>query len=109
MLCDAQKIIAFINVSFSFVFIIHVGFIGYTILYPEVPEIVVIKKSLHEIDFPITFRICAFEIEDKYERYNRIGYEHDDDFFLGKSMYNNSIYGWQGHLEDGSTIASVEG
>ena len=109
MLFEAQTLITFINVFFSIVFITHVSSIGYHILYPDVPEIVVLKKYLHEIDFPITFRICAFEIENKYERYRKLGYDTDDDFFLGKSRFNESVYGWKGHHEDGSTLASVEG
>ena len=38
-----------------------------------------------------------------------MGYESDVAFFKGKSMYNESLYGWSGHTENGSTISNVEG
>ena len=106
---NIRKVSILINVFFSLVFIIHVGFIGYKTLHPEVPEIVVYKKDLKEIDFPIVFRICAYESINGSERYRRFGYASEYNFFQGKSRFNSSVYGWNGHFENGSTLASAEG
>merc|ERR1712032_25000 len=82
--------------------------IGYDILYPEVPEIVINKRSLNDIDFPMTFRICAFELFDTVSRYQSFGYETYQEFFRGRSLFNNTLYGWAGHDEMGSILGNVE-
>ena len=95
----------------SIVFIAHVGYIGYELLYPKFPEIVNYKKQLSEIDFPVVFKVCANEanISAANEKITEIGYTDLWKLFLGESMYNDSIYGWAGHTENGSTTGSVEG
>ena len=105
----SRSLISFIYIFFSLVFVIHVGFMGHKILYPEVPEMIVNIKNLGEIEFPILFQICAFDIDDNDERYNKVGYQHSYYFFLGKSMFNDSVYGWNGHQANGSTLDTVEG
>ena len=44
-----------------------------------------------------------------YVRYNKVGYDDLWKFFYGKSKFDNHIYGWSGHMENGSTFESVEG
>ena len=106
---DIEKVVAFINVFFSVIFLIHISAIGYDILYPEVPEIVVNKRNLNDMDFPMTFRICAFELYDTVSRYQSFGYETYQEFFRGRSMFNNTLYGWAGHDKMGSIVGNVEG
>ena len=95
----------------SIVFVAHIGYIVFDVICPEYPDIVNYKKSLDQIDFPLTFRICAAEanhsIDDK--KYAILGYRDSWTFFYGQSWYNDSIYGWAGHTEYGTTIGSVEG
>ena len=109
MRCDVEKIVAFINIFFSIIFMVHIGFLGYNILYPVVPEILVYKKNFNEIDFPMTFRLCAFELYDKDARYQAFGYKDYGDFFRGESMFNSSLYGWAGHTENGTALGNVQG
>ena len=109
MFFDDKKAVVFFNIFFSIIFLIHISSIGYNILYPEVPEIVVYKRNLKEIDFPMSFRICVHELNDTRSRYQRFGYKNYDDFFRGKSMFNGSLYGWAGHDQNGSVLGSVEG
>ena len=109
MFSGSKGLITFIYIFFSLVFVTHVGFIVYSMLYPDVPEIVVNVKNLNEIEFPFVFRICAFYIDDNDERYNKVGYKDSYEFFLGQSMFNGSVYGWNGHQENGSTLGTVEG
>ena len=95
----------------SIIFVAHVSYIVYEILYPEYPEIVNYKRDLQDIEFPITFKICANKdnlsiVDKKYEMY---GYEDLWQFYNGQSMYNASTIGWAGHTKDGTTIAPVAG
>ena len=109
MRCNVEKVVAFINVLFSVIFLIHISTIIYNILYPEVPEIIVSKKSLNEIEFPMTFRICAFELNDTVSRYQSFGYADYAAYFRGQSMFNDTLYGWAGHDQNGSVLGNVEG
>ena len=109
MFFDIKKAVAFFNIFFFIIFLIHICSIGYHILYPEVPEIVVYKRNLREVDFPMTFRLCVHELNDTRSRYQRFGYRHYGDFFRGRSMYNDSVYGWAGHSKNGSVLGNVEG
>ena len=78
-------------------------------LYPNLPDIRIYKTDLQKIDFPIVFKMCATETQNSTARYTNVGYEDSFDFFKGVSRYNKSLYGWSGHHENGSTIASVKG
>ena len=105
----AKSIQLFLNVLFLIIFLVHLSFIGYQSLYPDVPQIVVHKKDLSEVHFPLSIRICLFENDDKGARFQEYGYDDIVDYFLGRSMYNSSIVGWAGHTKNGSTFESVAG
>ena len=109
MRCNVERVVVFINALFSVIFLIHISAIGYNILYPDVPEIIVSKKNLNEIEFPMTFRICAFDLYDTDSKYKLFGYESYKGFFRGMSMFNDTLYGWAGHDQNGSVLGSVEG
>ena len=98
-----------LNVLFFIFFIIHVSNIGYQSMYPAVPEIVVYKKELSEIEFPLLFRICLFEHQNKTDRFQKYGYNDVVDYFNGVSKFNRSMLGWAGHAENGTTLGSVAG
>ena len=53
--------------------------------------------------------MCVSEIDNSTERYTNLGYKNDYDFYLGRSVYNKSLFGWNGHLQNGSTVGTVEG
>ena len=98
-----------INIIFVVGCLVHVILNGYYILYPSHPEVKVYQVDLKNIDFPLTFKLCVTEREKSNERYENLGYKNDFNFFLGKSRYNKSLYGWNGHTEAGSTLGGVEG
>ena len=89
--------------------IVHVLFICIQMFYPSLPEIRVYKKDLKDIEFPISFRICAHELRKGDEKFKKLGYKGIKDFFRGRSMFNKSLVGWTGHTENGSTIGTVDG
>ena len=79
------------------------------LLYPRLPSIRKFETNLKKIKFPLSFRICLSEQDDNSASYKKLGYADDFDFFFGKSRYNNSLFGWNGHTKDGGTIESTEG
>ena len=104
-----RNIIFFINILLCLVCVVHVSLNGYYILYPDLPDIKVLKEDLKNIAFPLTFKLCVSEKHNSSDRYQKVGYYYDVDFFKGKSMFNDTIYGWSGHTENGSTISNVQG
>ena len=105
MLC---KVGTFLSTSFTVACIIHVAFIGYNIIFPELPEIKIYSKDLKDIAFPLAFRLCAQEHQNPDEKYQKIGYKNAMEFFIGRSMYNWKHYGWNGHKENGEKVTSLE-
>ena len=80
-------------------------------LNPEEPSVKSYKKKLGDIDFPMILRLCL-QLEDldgNDTRLMSIGYENIRKYFKGNSYYNDSVIGWAGHTEKGSTVGSVEG
>ena len=108
---SVSKLKNLIRSILSMIFIAHLSYIGYELLYPKFPEIVKYKRNLSEIEFPVVFKVCANEanISSAKEKYTEVGYTDLWTFFYGQSLYNDSIYGWAGHTENGSTVGSVEG
>ena len=104
-----KSVMLVVNLILLLACVIHVTVNGYYILNPQLPSIRILKKNLQDIDFPLAFKLCASEISGSRYRYRNLGYSKDLEFFAGKSKFNSSLYGWSGHTENGSTIASVEG
>ena len=91
-------------------FIIHVCVLIHNKLNPDIPDIKHYKKDLKEIDFPLAFQICIHEkIYNDTKKFKDLGYFDLLSFFSGTSMFNDSIVGWTGHTENGSSMATVEG
>ena len=88
--------------------LVHILLIGHQLLHPNLPDTRVYKKYLKEIEFPISFRICAYNLSSATRKYENVGYRYAYDFFRGRSMYNRSLVGWGGHTKNGSYIGSVE-
>ena len=91
------------------VFFIHVGILTYKKVNPDLPEVKYYKKNIKDIDFPIAFQICIIENNNDAKKYWDLGYMDLFEFFNGNSRFNESVVGWAGHTENGSSIGSVEG
>ena len=103
-----SKVGTFLSTSFTIACIIHVAFIGYNIIYPELPEIKVYSKDLKDIAFPLVFRLCAQDHQNPDEKYQEFGYKNVINFFIGQSMHEWKHYGWNGHKENGKIMGSLE-
>ena len=105
----SKRIKASVNLFLAVAFIVHISYIFYYIVYPTLPEIKNYKKQLNEIEFPIAFQLCVEERANSTRRYNQVGYSDAWTFFYGQSKFNSSVYGWAGHMENGSTFGSTQG
>ena len=103
-----KRIVLSINVVFSILFILHVSWTVYLHAYPELPEVEVSYIDLSEIDFPLDFKFCANDLSGTLERYQNLGYNDHWQFFKGASMYNQSLFGWNGFKKNGEAIGNVE-
>ena len=104
-----ERIILFINVILLAICIINSSQVIYRLLNPELPSIQVYETNLADIEFPLSFEICLEELNESEERYKKFGYQNFGYFYFGVSQFNYSLVGWNGHTEDGGTIASTEG
>ena len=102
-----MKLTAILNFTLSVICFFHVTSILNNYLNPETPCVKNYVKNLSEIEFPVTFKLC-FEKENEEKMLHALGYTYIFDFYRGQSMYNESIYGWNGHTMNGTTLASVE-
>ena len=90
--------------------VVHLIYITYFEINPAIPEIVVSRTNIEDLEeFPITFKICAEETNN-IERYKKVGYDGFANFYEGLlSTDNYSTIGWYGHMQNGSTYTSTEG
>ena len=89
----------------------HVIFIFYSNSYPAIPEIITHNKKIMDVNMPLSFIFCLRNkhVETENIKYKKAGYDFIQRFFLGTSKYNESMIGWFGHMENGSTYDSLEG
>ena len=104
-----KVVFTFLHGILAVSFLVHISYIGYFIVYPDQPDIKVFKTELKNIDFPLSFFLCAKEHENVNARYKKYGYNDIHDFFGGKSMYQDNVIGWKGHKPNGTTFDSFEG
>ena len=81
-------------------FLIQMGLSFYGQINPDATVPKTTRKGLGEIDFPVVFKICMNPSFNETEL-ERVGYENIYFYFMGKSRFNGSIYGWSGHTGDG--------
>ena len=66
------------------------------------------ERNLDSIDFPVLFKICIKPAFNNSELY-KAGYKNIWHYFLGQSRYNESVFGWGGHTDNGSIIGTAGG
>ena len=75
--------------------------------YPSQKTADITEKKLDDIEFPIIFKICVkpgFNISALKEE----GYSGISVYFLGRSRFNSSLYGWAGHSNTSGARGTVE-
>ena len=104
-----RRIIYFLNFFLLIICIINSCQVVDRLLHPELPSTRKSETDLKDIEFPLSFRICLYKLKDINKRYQKLGYKDVYKFFLGRSRFNNSRFGWNGHTEKGGIIGSTEG
>ena len=92
-------------------FIIQMTFLTKNQVQPSQTVINTEKKDLKDLEFPIVFKICIIPGFDFRELEN-VGYGGPVpayNYFVGKSRYNGSVYGWAGHTSDGRVVSNISG
>ena len=74
---------------------------------PRLTNTRVETREIQGYDFPLIFEICIQPAFNK-TALEETGYGHEYRYFQGKSMFNNSVFGWAGHTNDSSTYGTVE-
>ena len=95
-------------ISFTTACFIHFLLIGYSIIFPELPETKVYNVDLKDIEFPLVYKLCFYDLLNPKKRFQELGYGDIWDFYRGRSMYNNTLYGWSGHTKNGSSLESMK-
>ena len=65
-------------------------------------------KMANVPEFPVVFKVCikpAFDLGSL----NASGYRSEYDYFLGRSKFNSTIFGWAGHTADGDIMSNTSG
>ena len=108
MLPRKRNLITLIYIILLVSCVIHILSIIDAIFYPKLPTIKVYKRKLNDLEFPLSFRVCV-EVDDEGENYQKVGYQNKNEFIKGRSIYNDSIFGWAGHTHNGSSMGAVKG
>ena len=103
-----KQLITLINFTLLIICITNSCDVIYRLVNPELPSFREYETKLKDIEFPLSFKICLNELKPD-DRYKKLGYWSRSYFFLGRSKFNYSHFGWNGHTEDGATIGTTEG
>ena len=95
-----------LNIILIIVCFVHITINLINYLNPVVPNVRHYEKDIGDMEFPLDIKLCL-SINDSM--FHSLGYFDSYELFLGKSKFNKTIFGWSGHTEDGSTLASVQG
>ena len=79
------------------------------ILRLKVVQVETFLNSLHNQYNYQYIALYLFSCSNKDARYENIGYNNSNDFFSGTSMFNESLNGWAGFRENGSSLGSPRG
>ena len=65
------------------------------------------EMPLQDMDFPLVIKVCVNPGLNQ-TALKEIGYKDTWDYFLGRSSFNSSVYGWAGHTKNSGNIKSVK-
>ena len=101
-----QNFTRLINIVFLIICSIHLIAIFYNNLNAAIPQIILRNKKIMDVNMPLSFIFCLSNTNSEFEdkKYQIAGYDSIYRFFSGTSMFNESIVGWHGHMENGSSL-----
>ena len=90
-------------------FLVQMSVFVHEQIHPSLTFTSLEEKKLEELDeFPVIFKICHHN-SFNLKKVKAAGYSSVSKYFLGRSYYNNSMYGWGGHHSNGSIGRGVAG
>ena len=105
----AKVVMYLLKSSICAAFFIHAFTIAYDLIFPTETVLKFEQRNLDVVDFPIVFKVCITPAFNK-SKLQELGYRRVWDYFTGTSRYARyKIYGWSGHMKNGSTISSAKG
>ena len=81
-----KQIKVLISLTLIIIFLIHSGHVIYRLALPQLPSTRNYELELGDMQFPITFRICLYELKNRYGRYRNMGYKNVWKFFKELEM-----------------------
>ena len=102
-----QKFRYIFNLSVVLVSLAHIFTIYEDSIDPPVPDVKHYDEDLKNLDFPLIFKFC-FLNHKIVSVLTDLGYDGILNFYRGQSMYNASLYGWNGHTPEGGTKGSTK-
>ena len=106
--CQQRHITAFFYAAFTIPMAVQLLSLGQEAVHPTELKTTMNKESLSTFDdFPLLARICV-KTGLNIKKLRDYGYSDLNSFYMGVSRYNDSIFGWSGHMENGS-VFPVEG
>ena len=97
-----------LQVSCYVAFLIQVILLAAEEMKPSQTETRLKEMRIEEVEFPVVFKLCFMDKMD-VNKVRDAGYKSMWRYFLGQSRFNDSIYGWAGHDEDGNMGKGIEG
>ena len=64
--------------------------------------------KLSDLLFPVVFKVCTKPAFDT-DFLSSAGYRNVYEYFLGRSKFNSTIFGWAGHTPAGEIVSNVSG
>ena len=105
-----KSLTVIIHTIFTIAFLTHITIVVVSEFNPELPDVETTQVDIRNITFPFSFRLCLHKLVDTNEKYRISGYKNYYAFYKGRSLFNKSLYGFSGHLEDGTVkFNSFEG
>ena len=80
-----QQIQILLNIILFIIVIYNSALVTYRLAKPEFQSSKIYEQDLGAIEFPIYFRICLYELENRFKRYHDIGYRDLWPFFKDRT------------------------
>ena len=89
-----QQIKKLLVLMILIIVIINSVLVTYRLAKPELPSIRIYDRNMDEIEFPISFQICLYELENRNKRYRDMGYR--DVFYFTKEAMETEFMNFCG-------------
>jgi hypothetical protein len=97
---------ALLKLACTTALLVQLGLVIKGYVAPTLTNTRVEQQDLKDMDFPLIFKICVEPGFDQ-KAILEAGYQTSWDYFMGRSRFNSSIFGWAGHTNTSGVQGSV--